>query len=158
MSKSAAPNEDATTGLQKHMTISNCISYLISMIIGSGIFIVPNVSSLKIIQFFQLYSQIFYFWILGNSTWCWLSWNGFSHLDFWRNILNFWCHIIRWARLLNTQDWWWIHLLEDGISKCFWFSFRLVLHFYLQSSCWSFRCSIIQWLRFEVVFSKLWLT
>lgn len=42
MSISTEPNDDKTTGLQKHMTISNCISYLISIIIGSGIFIVPN--------------------------------------------------------------------------------------------------------------------
>jgi hypothetical protein len=44
----AKENAENQIGLRKELNIINCVSYLISMIIGAGIFIVPNVIYLKI--------------------------------------------------------------------------------------------------------------
>ena len=53
-------NEKPSIGLRKDLNVLNCVSYHISMIIGAGIFIVPNVIKLK---FFVLFSSCTVFYI-----------------------------------------------------------------------------------------------
>ena len=70
METETVSNDDKKIELRKNLGVVQCVSYLISMIVGAGIFIVPNVSN-----FIKSIRQNFHLQILKSMIKIFLKYN-----------------------------------------------------------------------------------